>query len=103
MQKDGFISNETKSRSYLGSQTTGMIFLGTDEDCAGSYAESADNISEAMFESGIVVLEIDTTNLDNTLFSADPNILSDCLAATESFAYKGKIPLEYTKVITENY
>jgi len=68
------------------------IYLHVDPYVAMSYPETVDNpgVTDELYDSGIIVLEIDTTSLDQSLFVQDPNIQPP--DDIDSFLYKGIIP-----------
>jgi len=78
--KEGLVIG--KKRSWGGQVDVNCIYLATDPDIAYDFCECADEIDDDaydVYESGIVVLEIDTSLLDideHSLFP-DPNIIFD--------------------------
>lgn len=79
-------------RSYAGSDTAGLVFFSYDEEHAISYAEAADEVSDAVYNTGIVVLEIDSAFLDGALYTEDPNEQDDG-AQKLNIAYAGSVPV----------
>jgi hypothetical protein len=70
------------------------VYLHKNADVAASYVEAVDNpgIPNEWIEteSNIVVLEIDTSNLNKNLFEFDPNLRDEL--RYDSFLYIGNIP-----------
>lgn len=73
----------------------GAICLATDPETAFSYAESADDVSDYKYNSGIIVLMVDTKTLNPSLLAIDPNIKSNT-----SYLYRGVIPPQNIAIIT---
>lgn len=80
-------------RSYAGSDTAGLVFFSYDQDHAVAYAEAADEVSDDVYNSGIVVLEIDSAVLDGSLYVEDPNEM-DADVAGLNLAYAGCVPVD---------
>lgn len=68
-------------------KTVDHVYLHADPDSALSYAESSDNVPDSWIDQ-IVLLRINTSDLDLTKLKEDPN-LDD---PTDSYVYYGKIP-----------
>ena len=51
------------------------MYLCRDGECAISFAEAADNVPDKIYDSGIVLLTIDSDYLDEELFEEDGNVL----------------------------
>jgi len=74
------------------------VYLHRDSDVAYSYPEAADTqeIQGEWYED-IVVLKIDTTNLNTEAFEYDPNLLPPL--NEDSYVYHGTIPVSAVKAI----
>lgn len=79
----------------------GYIYFATNYDIAYDFCETAEDVSDEDYDSGIVVLAVDSNQLKREKFTADPNILDneDC----GCFAYKGTVSAQKLKVVHENY
>ena len=65
-----------KKRSWGGQVDENYVYLANDPDVAYDFCECADDVDEDIYDSGIVVFEIDTSKLDidkDSLFP-DPNV-----------------------------
>ena len=67
------------------------VYLATDQDVAESYCESAEDVDDDVYDSGIIVLKIDTSKLDENKFIKDPNLVLDEEDLEETIAYNGII------------
>lgn len=79
---------------------SGCVYLADDTELAAAFCEAADDVSDEVYGSGIVVFSVDRSILDETRLVADPNIID----ATQKhcFAYFGEIPtaaLAITKTV----
>lgn len=83
--------------SYDGQVMSGVIYLTPDYDIAESFAEAADNISDSIYKSPIVILQVDSKNLDEERFCEDENIILNPGEQPYTFAYKGSIPAKFLK------
>ena len=73
----------------------GVVYLATTVDIAVSYAEAAFDENEDLpehWEEKIVVLKIDTTNLDKSKIHIDTNVLDN---SGDTLEYHGIIPYRY--------
>jgi hypothetical protein len=75
------------------------IYLTVDADMAGEWPEQADNpdMTDEMYDSGTILLEIDTNFLDKVLLDQDPEISPP--DNTGSYIYRGVIPFSAVKNI----
>ena len=69
---------------------SGVVYLATDEDVAISYAETNEDVPEEWLDD-IVVLEIDTTNLNPDKLLIDSNVQDNDGSTVE---YHGVIPFD---------
>ena len=67
----------------------GIVYLANDPDVAESYAESADEVSDEIYDSGIVVLKIPTKGLELNKLHDDRNVQGD---DSDTYEYHGQIP-----------
>lgn len=72
-----------------------IVCLSPSPEEANSFCECAEDVLDDIYNSGIVVLAINTTNLKKELLKQDPNMLS-----TKSFIYPEIIPSNALYVIT---
>jgi hypothetical protein len=82
------------SNNWDGMQDSNAVYLAIDEDVAESYAEVAqDEMDEdnPCYDSEIIVLKIDTSQLDLNKFGKDVNVLDDD-EEMSTVAYYGEIP-----------
>lgn len=68
----------------------GVVYLSDDPFVAESYAEIAEDIDDEIYDSGIVILEIDLNGLDLSKLKDDENVRSDDPSRT--YEYHGVIP-----------
>lgn len=78
--------------------TDGVVCFSTDMDAAISYCETAEDVSDEVYDSGIVCLEIDSEKLNDSLLFLDSNILYEDEEEAECYCYRGIIAPEYCKV-----
>jgi hypothetical protein len=76
-----------------------VICLTSDPDIAESFAETADAISDDIFDSGIVVLAVNIT--DDMQLTIDPNIKQDDSDENISYVYDKIIPPKQIQILTE--
>lgn len=79
-----------------------VVCLCSDPDVAFSFCESADDVSDSKYESGIVVLAIDASRLNRNCLSIDKNI-NDKDEAVKYLIYRGVIRPECIYTISSNY
>lgn len=75
-----------------------IVCFTNDAECAYSFCESADDVSDSKYESGIVVLAVNMNDLDRKLLIYDPNV--DGGNNKDTFAYKGVISPTKLMVVT---
>jgi len=68
----------------------GIVYLSDDPEVAASYAEAAENISDEIYDSGIVILHIPRKNLDDNKLHDDRNVRSK--DHSQTYEYHGTIP-----------
>ena len=78
-------------RNYEDSRR-GVVYLATSADVAVSYAETSDLVPEKWLDE-IVVLRIDSTQLDSALLLGDANVLLDPGQVGDTLEYHGPIPV----------
>tara|TARA_R110002020_G_scaffold299219_1_gene514941 strand:+ start:26 stop:415 length:390 start_codon:yes stop_codon:yes gene_type:complete len=66
----------------------GTVYLANDPDVAESYAEAAEEVSDEVYDSGIVVLKVASKDLDIDKLFDDSNVQDDF---SDTFEYKGVI------------
>lgn len=91
IEKKGLIPGGENFRNY--EDIAWGVYLSNDYDVAGSMVETSDNenIPEQWFDE-IIILVIDITNLDQTKFDLDPQIVRWQDESIHSYIYRGKIP-----------
>ena len=67
----------------------GTVYLSNDPDVAESYAEAAEEVSDEVYDSGIVVLKVASKDLDIDKLFDDSNVQDDF---SDTFEYRGVIP-----------
>jgi hypothetical protein len=67
----------------------GIVYLASDRGVAESYAEAAEEVSDEIYDSGIVMLKIPSKNLDLSKLHDDSNVLED---ESDTYEYHGQIP-----------
>lgn len=77
---------------------SGVVYLATDEDVAVSYAETNEDVPEEWLDD-IVVLEIDTTNLNPDKLLIDSNVQDNDGSTVE---YHGVIPFDSISILSYN-
>ena len=86
--------------NWKGMQHCGVIYLASDAEIAESFAECADVDDETM-ESGICIFEVDTSDIDETMLTPDPNIILEDGEEAYSFIYPQNIPATALKLIND--
>ena len=77
----------TKQMKNWDISENGVVYFAADPYAAESFCECAEDVSESVFDSGIVVLAVDSRELNNKNIKRDGNIHDE----TFSFIYKGTI------------
>jgi hypothetical protein len=86
IQTDGL--DTTKSKKAWEDSKPGLVYLATDIDVAGSYAEASEMVPDSYIDN-IVVLHIDATKLDSNKLSMDTNVQDN---EGDTLEYAGVIP-----------
>lgn len=73
-----------------------VVCLALDPAEANDYCECAEDVSDSVYESGIVVFAVNTKDLNRQRLMQDPN-----LRDVESYIYQGIIPSDKLYVITD--
>jgi uncharacterized protein (DUF302 family) len=73
----------------------GIVYLANDPDVAESYAEAAEEVSDEIYDSGIVVLKILTKGLNLKNLHDDRNVKG---GNSDTFEYHGQIPWNSIKL-----
>lgn len=76
----------------------GVVYLATDPNVAASFCETAEDVSDSVYDSGIVVLAIDSRVLHNMRLRKDENIKDD---SSKCFKYTGVINPSWIHVISK--
>lgn len=76
----------------------GYVYLATDKDVAGSYAETSDYVPEEWLDQ-IVILTVDASKLDRSKLFRDQNVRNE---TSDTLEYRGVIPWN-TIVNVERY
>lgn len=82
-----------KTRKNYEDSVSGIVYLAYDPYQAESYAETSDMVPEDWLDN-IIILQINTTGLDKSLFAIDKNNQSG-----DTLEYKGIIPIRNIKAI----
>lgn len=91
IKQDGL--DTTKSKKAWEDSKPGLVYLATDIDVAGSYAEASEMVPDSYIDN-IVILHIDTSKLDPTKLSIDKNVQDN---EGDTLEYSGVIP--YSAII----
>lgn len=86
IKRDGL--DTTKSKKAWEDSEPGLVYLATDIDVAGSYAEASDAVPDSYIDN-IIVLHIDVSKLDQTKLSTDKNVQDN---EGDTLQYRGVIP-----------
>lgn len=73
----------------------GIVYLANDPDVAESYAEAAEEVSDEIYDSGIVVLKIPTKGLKISKLHDDRNVQG---GNSDTYEYHGQIPWSKIKL-----
>lgn len=94
IKRDGL--DTTKSKKAWEDSKPGLVYLATDIDVAGSYAESSEMVPDSYLDN-IIVLHIDTSKLDLTKLSVDRNVQDN---DGDTLEYNGVIPYSAIAKVT---
>ena len=79
---------------------SGVVCFATDADVAYSYAETADEVSDFKYNSGIIVLAVDSSRLDVRYAGYDQNIKDE---ESQCYAYRGIVnPMDLYVVTSDS-
>ena len=67
----------------------GIVYLANDPAVAESYAEAADEVSDAIYDSGIVILKVASKDIDLSKLHDDSNVQKD---DSDTYEYHAQIP-----------
>jgi hypothetical protein len=80
----------------------GVVYLANDPWVAESYAECSEWVDEQddpdTYLENIIILEIDTTKLDESKFEVDKNVILEPDEENSTWEYHGIIPWEACKI-----
>lgn len=88
IEEKGLLANPPQ-KNYKGESDDACVYLAYDEDVAKSYAECAE-VEDKIFNSGIVIIRVDTSMLNLNKFGRDANLSDDEESST--IAYYDNIP-----------
>ena len=88
----------TKRKKAWEDSKPGLVYLATDIDVAGSYAEASDMVPDSYLDN-IIVLHIDTSKLDLSKLTIDRNVQDN---VGDTLEYNGVIPFSAVNKVT-NY
>lgn len=92
IKRDGLGVNPVKNWEISKPHVT---YLSSDPSVAYSYCESAENVSDSVYNSGIVVFEIDPAGLKAASLRRDSNIQDDPESGVINFEYHGIIDTKF--------
>ena len=73
----------------------GIVYLANDPGVAESYAEAADDVSDEIYDSGIVILKVASKDLNLSKLHDDSNVIED---DSDTYEYHGQIPWSKLKM-----
>lgn len=94
IMKNGLGGKGSEKKKWSDSKP-GIVYLAINKDIAESYAESSEEVPEDWLEE-IVILKIDTSNLDKSKFQIDRNVIDN---VGDTLEFSGIIKPENFKVI----
>lgn len=74
-----------------------VVYFATDPDVAESFCECAEDVSESVYDSGIVVLAVDSRALNRDKLRIDPNIKDEVI----SYTYSGVVDPRLIYVVSK--
>ena len=77
----------------------GIVYLANDPGVAESYAEASEEVSDEIYDSGIVILKIASKDLDLNKLKDDSNVLED---NSDTYEYHGQIPWNKLSITSLN-
>lgn len=94
IKKEGLGARQRKNWDI---SKNGVTYFSDNPDVAFSYCEAADEVSEAKYDSGIIVLAVDTKTLDPSKLGIDTNIRDQ--EENKCYVYSGVINPNYIAVV----
>lgn len=94
IRKQGLKVNQKSNWDGLSKRN--VLYFAKDPDVAISYAEAAESVADSVYDSGIVVLVINTALLNIKAFISDTNV-SD--GNNDTVCYCGNIPVELLGIL----
>lgn len=91
----------SKHRNWEDSKN-GVTYLCNDKDVAFDFCEGSDEVSDKVYDSGIVVLAIPKSAIDESKLSADENIILEKDEEVYSYEYTRIIDSSDIFVVTED-
>ena len=98
IKDEGLQPNKKKSWDI---SETGPVYLCEDAEMAFSFCECAEDVPDSVYESGIVVFAVNTSNLNHASLKIDQNI-KDQSNGSRCFTYSKAIPPLYLMVVNRN-
>jgi RNA:NAD 2'-phosphotransferase (TPT1/KptA family) len=95
IKEDGL--DTKKSKKAWEDSKPGLVYLATNLDVAASYAESSEMVPDSYLDN-IIILHIDTSQLDLTKLSIDQNVQDN---KGDTLEYDGIIPFSAISKITK--
>lgn len=80
----------------------GGVCFADDMDLAISFCETAEDVCDEVYNSGIVCLEVDSEDLDSSLLFLDPNY-HPCDGKSSCFLYRGVIAPEFCEICFDEH
>lgn len=77
------------------------IYFSTDYNLCGSMLECADNVPDSIYNSGTVILVVDSDSLDASYFCRDINLIGEDNA--KSIVYQKPVPSNLIGIIKDIY
>lgn len=104
--RKGVLGGRGIKRSYEGAVECGkpgQFYVDLDLDCAGSFAESADNVADSTLDSGVVILRMDIQWLlsNHIIQSVQPDINNNH-GNSSSRLVIGTVPSKFIQVLCKD-
>lgn len=87
--------------NFEGQEYIRGIYFSTDYDLSGSMLECADNVPDSIYDSGIVILVVNSDYLDKNYFCRDINLIGEDNA--KSIVYQKPVPSNLIGIIKDIY
>lgn len=87
--------------NFEGQEYIRGIYFSTDYDLSGSMLECADNVPDSIYDSGIVILVVNSDYLDKNYFCRDINLIGEDNA--KSLVYQKPVPSNLIGIIKDIY